>query len=92
MIPILLIIIIIISINCLLKNENKIEKYNNYSEYNSKIKNCNKKFINNYESMKNSYQLIQPFGYTKSEYLDKIRFVQTDIPLPTEPDFFEHLS
>jgi hypothetical protein len=85
MIPLLLIIIILII--CLCKKEN----YINYSEYNYKIKDCSKINENIQNEIKNSYQLIQPFGYTKSEYLDKIRFVQTDIPLPTEPDFFEHL-
>lgn len=40
---------------------------------------------------KSAYQMIQPFGYTKNELLHNTRFIQTDIPLPTDPDFFKHI-
>ena len=34
------------------------------------------------------FQTIQPFGYTKHETFDMTRFIETDIPLPVDPDFF----
>ena len=40
---------------------------------------------------KSAYQMIQPFGYTKNELLHNTRFIKTDIPLPTDPDFFKHI-
>lgn len=38
-----------------------------------------------------AYQMIQPFGYTKNELFDMTRLAETDIPLPTDPDFFNHI-
>ena len=38
-----------------------------------------------------AYQMIQPFGYTKNELFDMTRLIETDIPLPTDPDFFNHI-
>jgi len=38
-----------------------------------------------------AYQMIQPFGYTKNELFDMTRLIKTDIPLPTDPDFFNHI-
>ena len=40
---------------------------------------------------KSAYQMIQPFGYTKNELFDMTRLIETDIPLPTDPDFFNHI-
>jgi hypothetical protein len=40
---------------------------------------------------KSAYQMIQPFGYTKNELFDMTRLAKTDIPLPTDPDFFNHI-
>ncbi len=40
---------------------------------------------------KSVYQMIQPFGYTKNELFDMTRLIETDIPLPTDPDFFKHI-
>ena len=34
------------------------------------------------------FQTIQPFGYTKHQTFDMTRFIETDIPLPVDPDFF----
>lgn len=42
-------------------------------------------------SVESAYQLIQPFGYTKNEIFDMTRLIETDIPLPTDPDFFKHI-
>ena len=35
--------------------------------------------------------MIQPFGYTKNDLFHMTRFMKTDIPLPTDPDFFKHI-
>ena len=40
---------------------------------------------------KSTYQMMQPFGYTKNELFDMTRLIETDIPLPTDPDFFKHI-
>ena len=42
-------------------------------------------------NVKSAYQMIQPFGYTKNELFDMTRLIETDIPLPTDPDFFNHI-
>jgi len=41
--------------------------------------------------IESAYQMIQPFGYTKNELFDMTRLIETDIPLPTDPDFFKHI-
>ena len=45
----------------------------------------------NNPKVQESYQTIQPFGYTRNELFDMTRFIQTDIPMPTDPDFFNHI-
>jgi len=69
------------------------EGYLNFTEIPllAKDKNCPQMHANNYQLIKNSYQMIQPFGYTKNELFDMTRFIETDIPLPTDPDFFNHI-
>ena len=52
---------------------------------------CPKIHADNYQIIKNSYQMIQPFGYTKNDLFHMTRFTETDIPLPTDPDFFKHI-
>lgn len=88
----LLIILLIICICFKLNQKSTIkEKYTNYQNYEQKIKTCTKKYENNYNKVINSYQLIQPFGYTKNELFDNTRFIDVKIPLPTDPDLFKHL-
>ena len=53
--------------------------------------NCPQIHADNYQIIKNSYQMIQPFGYTKNDLFHMTRFTETDIPLPTDPDFFKHI-
>ena len=93
MIIIYLLIILVIICICFKLKKNTINKelYTNYEKYEPKIKNCAKKYENNYTKIKNSYQLIQPFGYTKNELFDNTRFIDVKIPLPTDPDLFKHL-
>lgn len=69
------------------------EGYLNYHELPlpSKEQNCPQIHANNYQTIRNSYQMIQPFGYTKNDLFDMTRFTETDIPLPTDPDFFRHI-
>ena len=43
------------------------------------------------ENDKSARQLIQPFGYTKNELFHMTRFTNTELPLPTDPDFFKHI-
>ena len=43
------------------------------------------------EGIQSPPQLLQPFGYTKNHIFDITRFVKTDIPLPTDADFFKHI-
>ena len=58
------------------KIDNKLKKQ---SEIKSDIK------------IKSAPQLIQYFGYTKNELFDMTRFIETDVPFPTDPDFFKHI-
>jgi len=69
-----------------------ISGYTNYVSFekpfiNHKI-NCPENYSINQERLLAQPKTIQPFGYTPNKYLDKTRFVITDIPLPTNPDFF----
>tara|TARA_Y100000590_G_scaffold416255_1_gene514835 strand:- start:809 stop:1069 length:261 start_codon:yes stop_codon:yes gene_type:complete len=69
------------------------EGYLNYQElsYKGDKKNCPQLHANNYKKILNSNQVYQPFGYIKNEYLDKLRYYETDQPLPVDPDFFNNL-
>jgi len=69
------------------------EGYLNYQEIplSKSTDNCPQTHANNYQVIKNSRQMMQPFGYTKNELFDMTRFIKTDIPLPTDPDFFKHI-
>lgn len=62
------------------KEENLWESYSDSVEL--KDKNSN---------IKSAYQLMQPFGYTKNQLFDMTRLLETDIPLPTDADFFNHI-
>jgi hypothetical protein len=53
--------------------------------------NCPQIHADNYQIIKKSYQMIQPFGYTKNDLFHMTRFTKTDLPLPTDPDFFKHI-
>ena len=53
--------------------------------------NCPQIHADNYQIIKNSYQMIQPFGYAKNDLIHMTRFTKTDLPLPTDPDFFKHI-
>ena len=64
--------------------EKNPEKSSEVSEV-SKQKNESKKDI------KSAPQLHQYFGYTKNELFDITRFIETDVPFPTDPDFFKHI-
>ena len=69
-----------------------IDGYTNYVSYEDDYQNlnilCPKDYNKMYNDLLKTKRNIQPFGYTKNEYLDMTRFVATDIPLPTNPDFF----
>ena len=67
-------------------NNNRIDSYQNYVEY--PIQGCPRNYNEKLKKLKTFKKTIQPFGYTKNEYLDKTRFVFTKGPLPTNPDFF----
>ena len=38
--------------------------------------------------LSNKQSIGQYSGYTPNEYIDKIRYVESKIPLPVNPDFF----
>ena len=69
------------------------EGYLNYEElsYKGDKKNCPQLHADNYKKILNSNQIYQPFGYIKNEYLDKMRYYETDQPLPVDPDFFKSI-
>ena len=67
--------------------------YKNYRElsYKGSKKNCPSLYSQRYKSLINNYQMIQPFGYTKNELLEETKLIRSDVPLPTDPDFFRHI-
>ena len=73
------------------------EGYLNYQDLSahanqdSQENNCPQIHASNYQKITKNRQMIQPFGYTKNEYLHATRFIKTDVPLPTDPDFFKHI-
>ena len=69
------------------------EGYLNYQDlsYKGSEKNCPQIHADNYQNILNSYQMIQPFGYTKNDLFHMTRFIKTDVPLPTDPDLFKHI-
>lgn len=70
-----------------------ISGYTNYVSFqkpfrNHKI-NCPENYAITHERLLKRKRLIQPFGYTPNEYLHKTRFIDSDIPLPVNPEFFK---
>ena len=69
-----------------------ISGYTNFVSFKKPFKNyminCPENYAITHERLLKRKKVIQPFGYTANEYLDKIRFVDSDIPLPVNPDFF----
>ena len=63
------------------------EKIDDKSDNKSEIKSDIKSDI----KIKSAPQLIQYFGYTKNELFNMTRFIETDVPFPTDPDFFKHI-
>ena len=45
----------------------------------------------NYQKILMNVQMVQPYGYTKNDLFHMTRFMKTDIPLPTDPDLFNHI-
>ena len=72
--------------------KDRISNYTNYVDYQQSFQdmnvNCPSVHNKNFEKITQQPSTIQPFGYTKNEYLDKTRLIVTDQPLPTDPDFF----
>ena len=70
----------------------KVDGYTNYVSYEDDYQNlnilCPKDYNKMYNDLLKTKRNIQPFGYTKNEFIDKTRFLKTDIPLPTNADFF----
>jgi len=69
------------------------ESYINYQElsYLPEENNCPQIHADNYQELTKNRQMIQPFGYTKNDLFHMTRFMKTDVPLPTDPDFFKHI-
>ena len=69
-----------------------ISGYTNFVSFQKPFKNykinCPENYAITHERLLQRKRLIQPFGYTPNEYLDKIRFIDSDIPLPVNADFF----
>ena len=70
------------------------EGYLNYqdltkSDTDKSSDNCPQIHADNYQIIKNSYQMIQPFGYTKNDLFHMTRFTKTDIPLTFKEEITE---
>lgn len=53
---------------------------------------CQDTYASNIDELFKATRKNQFQGYTPHPYLDTIRFVQTDIPIPVNPDFFIYLT
>lgn len=82
----ILFLIFIISLN----NIDGFMNYRSYVNYDNQdnLILCPKNYSKMNKDLLMYKKTLQPYGYTKNEFLDKTRFVQTEIPLPTNPDFF----
>ena len=84
------IILLIILFYLVLKNCKS--NYTNFVHYDKPFEKplitCPENYGKNFERLTKQKQEIQPFGYSSNEFIDKIRFVETDEPLPVNPDFF----
>ena len=79
--------IVIFMILCL--NKKKVSNYVNYDKlHENPLLNCPEQYEIGMGELGKRFQTIQPFGYTKHETFDMTRFIETDIPLPVDPDFF----
>ena len=68
------------------------ENYTNFVHYDKPFEKplitCPENYGKNVERLTKQKQEIQPFGYSSNEFIDKIRFIETDQPMPVSPDFF----
>ena len=79
--------IVIFMILCL--NKKKVSNYVNYDKlHENPLLNCPEQYEIGMGELGKRFQTIQPFGYTKHQTFDMTRFIETDIPLPVDPDFF----
>ena len=82
--------IVIFMILCL--NKRQVSNYVNYVNYDklheNPLLNCPEQYEIGMGELGKRFQTIQPFGYTKHQTFDMTRFIETDIPLPVDPDFF----
>ena len=79
--------IVIFMILCL--NKRQISNYVNYDKlHENPLLNCPEQYEIGMGELGKRFQTIQPFGYTKHQTFDMTRFIETDIPLPVDPDFF----
>ena len=79
--------IVIFMILCL--NKRQISNYVNYDKlHENPLLNCPEQYEIGMGELGKRFQTIQPFGYTKHQIFDMTRFIETDIPLPVDPDFF----
>ena len=53
---------------------------------------CQDTYASNMDELLNANRKNQFQGYTSHPYLDKTRFVQTDVPIPVNADFFIYLT
>ena len=81
-----LVIIILLLLGC---KKQEVSSYVNYEKmHENPILNCPEQYEIGMGELGKRFQTIQPFGYTKHQTFDMTRFIETDIPLPVDPDFF----
>ena len=79
--------IVIFMILCL--NKKQVSNYVNYDKlHENPLLNCPEQYEIGMGELGKRFQTIQPFGYTKHQTFDMTRLIETDIPLPVDPDFF----
>ena len=66
---------------------NVVENFDNTSLF-TYTSLCQDTYASNMDELLNANRKNQFQGYTSHPYLDKTRFVQTDVPIPVNADFF----
>ena len=77
--------------NKLVSRDKLVDFFGDYSNVSSELQTEGELQIPSQSTKVSAYQMIQPFGYTPNELFDMTRFIETDIPMPTDPDFFKNL-
>jgi hypothetical protein len=72
-----------------------VNGYTNYVSYNRPVDlkkvNCPGEYNKRLKVIESKPKKLQPYGYIKNKYLERIRFRISDMIIGTDPDFFSNI-